>query len=282
MSGADRRSADESSEEDRLSSESPFEPPTAPEPDTRRQNRDPSVFAEPWMQAVAHPDDPSDPGPSLPLTDRISEDQSVWDEPGLSRELAGTTPEDGVTWYRWYRQQVAVTTLQQTWVVTLVTALAGGVFAIIGTLIRQSTGGGGILLGAVIFGPTVEEVMKIGLVLWLVEKKPWLYRHGGQILICALVSGCVFAAVENVLYLQVYIDNPPASLVLWRWTICVLLHAGCSCVAGLGAWRIWQQFRQHERAPVLSDGAPFLIAAIVLHGLYNGTVTLLELSGLEF
>lgn len=281
MTESDSSSSDETSDEDRLSS-SPFAAPESLEPPGARYGSDPSVFAEPWMQPVLYPGDPNDPGPILPLTDPVNEDQSVWDETGLSRQLAGATPDDGVTWYRWYLQQAAETSVRHSWLVTLAVALAGGLFAIMGTLAQQSVMGGGMLLGVVVFGPTVEEVMKVGLVLWLVEKRPWLFRHAEQILICALASGVVFAAVENVIYLKVYIDDPPDSLILWRWTVCVLLHAGCSTVAGLGAWRIWRQIRQEERAPALKDGAPFFVAAIVLHGLYNGTVTVLELGGLEF
>lgn len=279
MTLPDDSSSDDVSDEDGLSSESPFAPPPDPEPVP--STTDPSVFAEPWMEPVLHPEDARDPGPALPVTDQVDEDQSVWDEPGLSRPLSGDTPEDGVTWYRWYLKRVEATSAARSWLVTMATALMGGLFAIAGTLMQQSMGGG-FLLGVVVFGPTVEEVMKVGLVLWLVEKQPWLYRNTGQILLCAFVSGCVFAAVENVLYLTVYIEDPPLSLIRWRWTVCVLLHSGCSAVAGLGACRIWQRFQQEQRAPVLADGAFCIVAAIVLHGLYNGTVTLLELGGLEF
>lgn len=264
---------------DEPSPASPFEPPPNPEPN-KPTNIDPSVFAEPWMKAELHPEDVRDPGPALPLTDKVSEDQSVWDEPGLSKELAGDTPADGVTWFRWYRTQVARTSVSSSWTVSLLIAAIGGVFAVIGTLIQQTMPGG--LLGVTVFGPTVEEIMKIALPLWLVEKRPWLYRHAGQILICATASGLAFAAIENVLYLKVYIDDPPASLVMWRWTVCVLLHSGCSTVAGLGVWKIWRRFQEQQRAPALADGAPFIVAAIVLHGLYNGTVTILELGGLDF
>ncbi len=272
-------SSGDESEEDRPAADSPFQ--SSQEAETPAGPKDPSVFAEPWMNEVLHPEDERDPGPALPSADSPLEDQSVWDEPGLSRELAGDTPEDGITWYRWYRRQEAKTSSSRSWLVTLTVALTSGVFAVAGTIAQQSAGGGW-LLSVVVFGPTVEEVMKIALPLWLVERRPWLYRNPGQILISALVSGGVFAAVENMLYLKVYIDNPSAGLVLWRWTVCVLLHAGCSTIAGIGACRIWQKFRQEERAPRLTDGATFLVIAIVLHGLYNGTVTLLESSGLEF
>jgi hypothetical protein len=279
VTSADDPTADEDPEQDRSFSASPYEAP--PEPEQKPSETDPSVFAEPWMEAVLHPPELSDPGPAMPLTDHVSEEQSVWDEPGLSRELAGEVPEEGLTWYRWYLDRVAATSVAWSWGVTLGVAVVGGLFAIVGTLVQQSMSGGQ-LVAVTIVGPTVEEIMKIALPLWLVEKRPWLYRNAGQILICAMASGLMFAAVENVLYLKVYINNPPAGLIQWRWTICVLLHSGCSTVAGIGAWKIWSRFQKERRAPVLADGAPWIVAAIVLHGLYNGTVTLLEFGGLDF
>jgi hypothetical protein len=246
-----------------------------------RPEVDPSVFAEPWMQDQLHAPDVSDSGPAVPLAEQVSEDQSVWYEPGLSARLAGETPLNALTWYRWYRDQVATTSNVVSWSATLAVVLAGGVFAILGTFATQSVYGTA-LVSVTVFGPTTEEIMKIALPLWLVEKRPWLYRNLGQILICALACGAAFAAVENVIYLNVYVPNAPAGLAAWRWTVCVLLHTGCSTIAGIGVARIWLKFQRQQRTPSLADGAPWIIAAIAVHGLYNGAVTVLEAGGLNF
>jgi len=258
---------------------SPWQPPQ--ESSEFHRSVDPSVYAEPWMQDVAHAEDTRDPGPAMPFSVHGPEDQSVWDEPGLTRQLAGATPEDAVTWFRWYQQKVTTTTVGTTWLVTSGVVLVAGLLAILGTLATQSTMGSQ-LLAVVIFGPTTEEIMKIAIPLWLIEKRPWLYRSSSQILLCALGSGAAFAAVENLIYLNVYVPQPTASLVAWRWTVCVLLHAGSSVVAGVGATRIWHRFQQEQRVPQLSDGARWIVGAIIIHGLYNGTVTLLEFGGLDF
>lgn len=271
--------ADNSRADDSGSSRSPYAAPESPGP--QPTHADQSVFAEPWLQPVLHPPDASDPGPAIPQTEVVSEEQSVWDEPALSPALAGDTPPDALTWYRWYQKQAAAATGLQSWMATLGVIAVSGVLAVFGTFAAQSMYAG-MLLGVTVIGPTTEEIMKIALPLWLVEKRPWLYRHAGQILLCALASGAAFAAVENLLYLYVYVPNPPAGLVAWRWTVCVLLHSGCSTCAGVGAVLIWLRFQQHHRAPSLADGAPWILAAIVIHGLYNGSVTLLEMTGLEF
>jgi len=273
---------------DRSNAEEDFENPQAISPydapsDIQNESPlsiDPSVFAEPWMQNTRHRPQADDPGLMLPVGPSPA-DQSVWDEPGLSRALSGDLPADGLTWFRWYQQQVAETTVTGTWWTTLGVVIAGGILAVVGTLLSQSLYGNA-LIAVTILGPTTEEIFKIALPLWLVEKRPWLYRTNGQILICAIASGLGFAAVENLIYLNVYVPNPSASFAAWRWTVCVLLHAGCSTVAGIGVVRIWNRFQEQQRAPVLADGARWIMAAIVVHGVYNGTVTALELGGLDF
>jgi len=279
MTSADDPTTDEDPRQGWPHCTSPSEAPE--EPEVELSVTDPAVFAEPWIKAVLHRPDNSDTDPTMPLVDHVPEDQSVWDEPGLSRELAGEVPKGGLTWYRWYLDQFAATSVVESWGTTFGVAVFGGLFAVVGTLVQQSMSGGQIVAVTVV-GPTIEEIMKIVLPLWLVEKRPWLYRNGGQILICAMASGLMFAAVENVLYLKVYINNPSAGLIQWRWTICVLLHSGCSTVAGIGVWKIWSRFQKEGRAPVLADGGAWIFAAIVLHGLYNGTVTLLQFGGLDF
>ena len=159
--------------------------------------------------------------------------------------------------------------------------LVSGFFAVIGSVISQTSWGNSIV-GVTLIGPTTEEIMKLALPLWLVEKRPWLYGNGGQIVLSAIAGGAIFAVVENLIYLNIYVPNPAASLIAWRWTICVLLHTGCSTIAGIGAWTIWKRFQRDERAPTLSDGRLWIIAAIIIHGAYNGTVTLMEASGMEF
>ncbi len=248
---------------------------------SQRLSHSPSVFAEPWMQPVRHAADPRDPGQVRPVPENQPEDQFVYDEPALSAELVGGIPDDARTWFRWYQQQAARTGPWSGWLVTLGVILSGGLLAVAGTFMAQELTWVP-LLNLVVFGPTAEEIMKVVVVLWIVEKRPWLFRSPVQILLCALASGAAFAAIENVLYLTVYIPNPPPELVRWRWTVCVLLHTGCSFIAGIGAVRVWTRFQSQRRAPVLSDGAAWITAAIVMHGLYNGTMVLLEQTVLEF
>ena len=197
----------------------------------------------------------------------------------MSRELAGDVPHDGVTWLKWFRSQAAQTSALTTWGVTLVVALCSGVCAVFGAMFLQ-LGTSNQFLVVVVAAPITEEIMKIALAVWVCEKRPWLFRAPAQILICGLVSGFVFAAIENVLYLS-FGDVTPG-LVAWRWSVCVLVHVTCSLIASIGVVKVWTQFQKHERMPQLVDGSYWFVAAMVLHGTYNLIATILHFAGFEF
>jgi hypothetical protein len=260
--------------------ESPFKPPAIPVSNPAN-SADPSVFAEPWMKPVIHHGDVND----SPMVDtnsfiRPEVDHSVWDEPGLSRSLSGEAPDHAVTWFIYFTQMRESTTAITSWLITILIAIIGGPLAILGTLIEGTTQSG--LLTVIAIGPTIEEIMKVALPLWIVEKRPWLFRSSPQILICCFASGLAFAAVENVIYLRFYIPNPSVSIAQWRWTICVLLHSSCSLLAGVGVMRMWKSFQAEKTAPQMSHAGTAMLSAIILHGSYNAMATMLETVGFEF
>ncbi len=204
-------------------------------------------------------------------------DHSVWDEPSLTANPATTIPEDALTYSRWLTSRIDSTSLVTSWMTTLGIILSAGVWAIIGAVVLQLFAAQ-LPLGPVFMAPVTEELMKLALVIWVVEKRPFLFRSAGQILLCATAGGLVFAAVENLLYLNLYIASPSAEIFLWRWTVCVALHVGCSLVGGIGMVQIWRHAINTRTRPTLRRGANWLIAAMVLHGVYNALAILLQLS----
>jgi RsiW-degrading membrane proteinase PrsW (M82 family) len=138
------------------------------------------------------------------------------------------------------------------------------------------------VLSITIFGPLVEEVMKVAGLLWIVEKRPFLFTSRLQIIICALCGGLAFAVIENFIYLNVYVPNPPESLVQWRWTVCTFLHCGCSLIAGMGLIRVWTVTMRDRVQPNITNAARYLILAMVVHGVYNGFCVFLSLMKFQF
>ena len=141
---------------------------------------------------------------------------------------------------------------------------------------------GGQSVAVVIWGPITEEVMKIVLVVMLVEIRPNLFKSSAQLWVAGLAGALVFAVIENILYLTVYIPNPSMAVIAWRWTICVILHMGCTGVATVGLVGVWRHAILELQPAKVSLGLPWLIGAIVLHGGYNLTVSLLEIGGYLF
>lgn len=254
---------------------------------------DPRVQFEPHVR----PDEPLAPDPSEAAARRAVEqnaaaesdadrvDHSVWDEPGLSpsllRDDADAEPGTRLTYAHWLRTRIDRTSAGRSWAVTILVASVAGLWGVVGAILS----GGQTIFGVVMLvavAPLTEEVMKVAVALWIVERRPYLFRSAGQILLCAAAGGFVFAALENVLYLTVYIPDPPEALIRWRWTVCVAMHTGCSLIAGLGLTRIWSHTVRTMTRPRLSLGSPALICAVVIHGSYNGSAVLMQLSGLGF
>lgn len=249
---------------------------------------DPSVDNEPWrLPADETEGTPDEHGPedlsqptATPDEDQ-SLDESVWDEPGRDDALSGARPTSAPNYASWLSRKTRETKLTKTWAMTAGIAAIAGPAALVGTLLNGSSTYIPIL-AVVVFGPVMEEVMKSAAALWVVEKRPFWFSSRLQIALCALASGFVFAAIENLMYLHVYVEDASESLARWRWSVCVALHMGCSLIASLGLMRIWSKTYELRRRPDLSDGAPMLTAAVVIHGTYNGCCVAAGLAGFDF
>lgn len=186
---------------------------------------------------------------------------------------------DRAGYAHWLASRMAATSTTKSWLIVLAVAFLSGLWSVLGAFWHANTGTGGSFFAVSVWGPVVEEVMKIALIAVIIERAPYLFTNRLQILVAAVGAGLMFSIIENFLYLFVYIPDPPAWLVAWRWTVCVALHVGCTLVAGMGAAKVWQtQVTEMRRVAVPVD-MRYLVAAILIHGLYNGIVTIAEMSG---
>lgn len=253
-------------------------------------SRDPSIFDEPHMRGAPFAPQPDDVpearsrrGDSEPgaVNEERQAEHGVWDEPGLSPELAGAPPGDQLTYGRWLARGRERTGAAASWVVTLLVALVAGPWAVLGVLL----GGGQTffqIVAVVLIAPVAEETMKIAAATYVVEKRPFLFSSAAQIVICGLAGGLVFAALENVLYLTVYVSHPSGALVWWRWTVCVALHMGCSAISSLGLARVWRGVWERRRRARLAAGFAHLLVAVSVHGAYNLLATVFSVAGGRF
>lgn len=193
--------------------------------------------------------------------------QSVYEE---VHPLWSVRDSDGERWGDWYLRMRSSVTVGRSWAATLVVALVSGPFAVLGAFLETRDSA----LAAVVFAPTVEEVVKIGVLAILVETRPYLVSSALQIRVVALLSALAFATLENLLYLRVYVPDPSAELTLWRWTVCTALHLTATGLAAQGLVGAWRRTQTELRRPSLDRAFGWLVAAILVHAAYNLAVTL--------
>ncbi len=155
---------------------------------------------------------------------------------------------------------------------------ASGLFALICTFAKGALGFG--LFAVAAGAPVVEEMAKVVLTLMLLEKEPWRFRSAGAIVLSCLVSALVFATVENMLYLNVYIpENKLTAGIIWyRLTVCTMLHLCCTAISSCGLAKAWRNARECLRTFSASTVTPYLVVAMVVHGLYNTFAVLFSLA----
>jgi len=199
-------------------------------------------------------------------------------------QTSAPPPVQQVSYTNWLRAKIAATSEEKTWMITAVAAMLGGVWAVLAAMWNNSTVGGSMLFVAVIFAPVIEEIMKVALAAWIVEIKPYLFKHERQVRIAIIASGAMFGILENIYYSLVVLPavGAPESMYLFRWIVCTALHITTTIVSSIGVAKVWREATVNLREPNLDSAYPWLIAAMVLHGLYNGGAVLFEIGRQAF
>ncbi|HWH31842.1 MAG TPA: PrsW family glutamic-type intramembrane protease [Egibacteraceae bacterium] len=159
------------------------------------------------------------------------------------------------------------------------TALLSGPFALLAAMYENTMAGVAAVLLLAAVAPAIEETVKIAGAAYVAEQRPWLVPTALVLPVVGLVSGLVFATVENWWYLTVLVPDPPRDLVAWRWVFGPLVHGTGSFTAGIGVAVMWRRARESGHRPSFSDAQPWLVAAVVWHGAYNVFAVLLEFAG---
>jgi len=261
----------------------------------RRKRHDPSVTEEPQFADRPLRADPGEararsprPGGFASEADRVL--HGVWEEPALSPELVGGSPSGPGTYAAWLSGRLAATSALRSWLVTLLVVAFAGVAAVPAAMLTNTAAGlesSSFVLLVVLLAPAGEEVLKVGLAWWVVEKRPYLFRHASQIVLCAAAGGLVFGLLENLWYVHVVFPEGVSAgaiaaedvsgLSAWRWSVCTAMHATASTIAGLGLARAWRAGVRDLVPPPGGRAMPLLVAAIAVHATYNGGALLFEL-----
>ena len=153
-------------------------------------------------------------------------------------------------------------------------ALLSGLFAIVSAIIRQLTIGMPDILASVMVAPPVEEILKIAIPIMVLEHRAHWLSRGKDLVWFAIGSALVFSVVENLLYMLVYLENPSAELLLWRWTACTTMHIAATGLSGVGLMRAYERGLRIGCKPRFVWEWPWLIGAIAVHMAYNAYAVL--------
>ncbi len=158
-------------------------------------------------------------------------------------------------------------------------ALVGGLLGIIGALFQEAQTTLTYVLLPFIGAPLIEEALKpsgiyLALVWWPRALRSQLFTA----LLCA-ISGLVFGIIESFVYVTLYVDHPSDEFIVFRFSVPLALHTGCSYLVGLGLnQRVVDWAAGREKLPKASRN--YYIAAVVIHGTYNLTAVILSITGL--
>ncbi len=202
-----------------------------------------------------------------PETCAEASSNGVWGEPALADAAAADVERSRHR--AWLAEQWSRTSEQTRLGVFILLCAFSGLAAIPCAVLKESFGYGALLI--VIAAPVAEEMSKAILPLMVLEKRPWFFGAYSSIVLVGLLSGAVFASVENALYFFVYI--PPEKLtqgiILWRLIVCTAMHVGCAALACSGLARAWRRAREKRAEFEMVLAMPRIVAAVAVHGVYN-------------
>ncbi|MDY6912248.1 MAG: PrsW family glutamic-type intramembrane protease [Chloroflexota bacterium] len=152
-------------------------------------------------------------------------------------------------------------------------AVGGGIFGIFAASYQESGFGWYIL--PFVAAPIFEEAIKPCGVYWLLAKKPQALPNQKYIAFLAALAGLSFALIENLLYLEVFFPEHNHAMVVWRYSVCILVHVSCSYTVGFGINQKLIAWVRGE-VPFLQGNRRFFFIPMAVHSLYNISAFLIE------
>ena len=191
---------------------------------------------------------------------------SVRNEPAISDDdSAGNLS-------RWIEEKKSQCSIWGNLFIAILVPLIAGPMAVLGAIFAGQRNLYGLLY-VVVCAPVVEEFLKQGGMIYLLERKPYRVFAGWQFVFSAVLAALIFSVIENLLYINVYVNpallKDPASFAEFRWTVCTSLHIACAMIASMGMIRVWKKQLADGKPADLSAAYPYFTVAICVHGVYN-------------
>lgn len=194
-------------------------------------------------------------------------DHSVWAEPSLNSDVAAAIPESALTYKKWIDQRVESWSEFSAWTVTLgvvsLTIPCAALAAIISWMTSNLFAISDLII-ACFLGPMLQELCKILIPLWIVEKRPYFFTTWFQFVLIAIVTALSFSVVSNF-FLSLVVGEVTTSIFLFQWVGVLGLNLITASIANFGLEKIWRTSIKHGQPPRLEIGYPYFATAIGLH-----------------
>ncbi len=221
-------------------------------------------------EIAVHPELPHDRAVAEPPPERKSEDGSNDYYHSVEFEPGSPTAE------RKYREMIraesAGYTFRSILLITILSGILGGVFAVPAVFLRGFLSWIQIFM-LVVFGPFADVTLKQSGMIFQLEKLSGSVRYGWQFFLAGALGGLVFSILENLLYQHVYLSSlPPERLAVvmsFRWVVCGAMHICCPLISSLGLRRVWRKSLAAGIPCQVSQAFPWFLAAMAVHGCYN-------------
>ena len=155
-------------------------------------------------------------------------------------------------------------------------AILGGLFGIFAA--GHENSGYGLYVAAFIVAPIVEESVKPCGVYWLLGRRPLALPSQQYTAFLAALAGLTFGIIESSVYFGLYYHEYgelDQFFVIWRFTICLILHTTCSFIVGWGINKELVAWVRGE-VPFLQGNRKFFFTAMAIHSCYNISAWLLQ------
>ncbi|NQT74246.1 MAG: PrsW family intramembrane metalloprotease [Chloroflexi bacterium] len=148
-------------------------------------------------------------------------------------------------------------------------AMLGGLFGILAA--GHENSGYGLYVAAFVVAPIVEESVKPCGVYWLLGRRPFALPSQQYTVFLTALAGLTFGIIESLVYVGIYYreyDELDHTFVIWRFTVCLLVHTTCSFIVG---WGINEKLVAWVRGedPFLQGNRKFFFTAMAIHSCYN-------------
>ena len=238
-------------------------------------SKDPDIRYEPHLQKENHSADSAIDRPlglvsnATPFSPQSDEDidHSVWDEPSLVPAAVENAPENALTYENWLTQRRDSWSQWQAWVVTfgiILLSVPCAFVAAVASWISTNQFVATDVVVACIGAPILQEIFKIMIPLWVVEKRPYLFTSWFQFFVFALASATIFTAMSNF-FLSLTVNEITIAFFIFQWVGILGLNLVTSSIATFGLETIWRRTINTGKPPKLEHGYPYIATAIGLH-----------------